>query len=104
MELGFWIPIVSVILDSLSCIPDSKTQDSGFQSTISRITESGFSYMGRKIAGNCPYSKRLGTCVGELLDLFLLLPTFYGRPHTEMSTSIFLLNVKRRTKQEGNEE
>ena len=30
MEPGFWIPIVSGILDSLSCIPDSKAQDSGF--------------------------------------------------------------------------
>ena len=30
VELGFWIPIVSGILDSLSCIPDSKTQDCGF--------------------------------------------------------------------------
>ena len=24
--LGFWIPIVSSILDSLSCIPESKAQ------------------------------------------------------------------------------
>ena len=30
VELGFWIPIVSGIPDSLSCIPDSKTQNSGF--------------------------------------------------------------------------
>ena len=30
LELGFWIPIVSGIPDSLSCIPDYKTQDSGF--------------------------------------------------------------------------
>ena len=30
VELGFWIPVVSGILDSLSCIPDSKAQDSGF--------------------------------------------------------------------------
>ena len=30
VELGFWIPIVSGIPDSLSCIPDSKTKDSGF--------------------------------------------------------------------------
>ena len=27
----YWIPIVGGILDSLSCIPDSKAQDSGFQ-------------------------------------------------------------------------
>ena len=32
MQLGFRILIVSGILDSLSCIPDSKTQDFGFQS------------------------------------------------------------------------
>ena len=30
VELGFWIPIVSGIPDSLSCIPDSKAQDSEF--------------------------------------------------------------------------
>ena len=30
MELGFWIPIFSGIPDSLSCILDSKAQDSGF--------------------------------------------------------------------------
>ena len=30
VELGFWIPIVSGIPDFLSCIPDSKTQDSAF--------------------------------------------------------------------------
>ena len=30
VELGFWIPIVSGIPDSVSCIPDSKTRDSGF--------------------------------------------------------------------------
>ena len=30
VELRFWIPIVSGIPDSLSCIPDSKAQDYGF--------------------------------------------------------------------------
>ena len=30
MKLGFWIPIVSRIPDPLSCILDSKAQDSGF--------------------------------------------------------------------------
>ena len=29
-ELGFWILIVSGISDTLSCVPDSKVQDSGF--------------------------------------------------------------------------
>ena len=29
MELGFQIPIVNGIPDSLSCIPDSKARDSG---------------------------------------------------------------------------
>ena len=28
--IGFWILILSRILDSMSCIPDSKAQDSGF--------------------------------------------------------------------------
>ena len=30
VELGFWIPIASLISNSLSCTPDSKTRDSGF--------------------------------------------------------------------------
>ena len=30
LELGLWIPIVDEITDSLSSIPDSKAQDSGF--------------------------------------------------------------------------
>ena len=30
VELGLKIPIVSGMPDSLSCIPDSKAQDSGF--------------------------------------------------------------------------
>ena len=30
VKLRFWIPIVSGILDSLSCIPNSKVQDCGF--------------------------------------------------------------------------
>ena len=58
MEVEFYIPIVSGIPDSLSCIPDSKAQDSGFarlwipQAKISRITESELSYMGRN---NCHF-------------------------------------------------
>ena len=30
VDLGFWIPILCGIPDSLSCIPDSKTRNSGF--------------------------------------------------------------------------
>ena len=30
VELGFWIPVVHGIPDSLNCIPDSKAQDSRF--------------------------------------------------------------------------
>ena len=30
MECGFWIPIATRIPDSLSCIPDTKAQDSRF--------------------------------------------------------------------------
>ena len=30
VKFGFWIPIFSRVPDSLSCIPDSKSQDSGF--------------------------------------------------------------------------
>ena len=40
MELGFRIPIVSGIPDSLSCIPFSKAQDSGFHN--SDFPDSGF--------------------------------------------------------------
>ena len=31
VKLGFWIPVVTEIPDSFSCIPDSKAKDSGFQ-------------------------------------------------------------------------
>ena len=58
VKLGLWIPILSRILDSLSCILNSKAQDSGFnkpnfhgfripQAKLSRIPGSGFFYMGR---------------------------------------------------------
>ena len=69
VELGFRIPMVSGIPDSLSCFLDSKVQDSGFQNQnwipgfrfpqakpsriritqtkICRIPESGVSYTGR---------------------------------------------------------
>ena len=69
LELGFWIPVVSGILDSLSCIPDSKDQDSGFhkqkflgfwilQAKISQIPESGFPYTGRYVMpiGECLFT------------------------------------------------
>ena len=39
-ELGFWIPIVSEIPDSLSCILDSEGQDFGFHKKI--FPNSGF--------------------------------------------------------------
>ena len=76
VELGFRIPIVSGIPDSYSCIPDSKTQDSGFhkqefprfripQATISRIPESGHPYMGRHIPCAGGRAGRVGF-VGEL--------------------------------------
>ena len=31
VELGFWIPIVSLIPESMSCLPDSEAKDSGFR-------------------------------------------------------------------------
>ena len=41
VELAFWIPIASGIPDSLSCIPDSKAQDSEFhKQKILRILDS----------------------------------------------------------------
>ena len=40
VEAEFWIPIVSRIPDSLSCIPNSKAQDSGFYKQI--LPDSGF--------------------------------------------------------------
>ena len=51
VELGFRISIVNGIPVSLSCIPDSKQNIPGFRiprAKISRISESGFSYMGRQ--------------------------------------------------------
>ena len=50
VKLGLWFSIVSRIPDSLSCILDSKAQDSGFRipkAKISRIPVSGFPYKGR---------------------------------------------------------
>jgi len=58
VERGFWIPIVSGIPDSLSCIPDSKAQESGLhkqnfprfripQVKISQIPELKIPYSGR---------------------------------------------------------
>ena len=44
VELGFWIPIVCGIPDSLSCIPDYKAQKIFFQ-----IPEIGFPYVGWKV-------------------------------------------------------
>ena len=50
VKLGFWIPIVSGIQDSLSCIPDSKVRDSVFRNAdsltwcdtcLSRASDSG---------------------------------------------------------------
>ena len=52
VELGFWIPIVKGLPDSLSCILDSKAQDSYFPrfriptAKISQILEYGFPNMG----------------------------------------------------------
>ena len=39
LELGFWIPIVGEITDSLNSIPDSKAQDSGFQLDREKFSE-----------------------------------------------------------------
>ena len=71
MELGFWIPILSGIPDSFSCILDSKALESGlnkqkfpdsechkkrfpgFQISLAKISwipEFGFSYMERPFA------------------------------------------------------
>ena len=58
VELGFWIPFLSGIPDSLSCILGSKAQDSGFneqnfpgfrilQAKISHIPKFGSPYLGR---------------------------------------------------------
>ena len=49
VELGFWIPVVSGIPDSLSCIPDSKAQDYEFyKQNFPRFrNRSELPYMGR---------------------------------------------------------
>ena len=38
VEFGFWIPIISEIPDSLDCIPDFKSQDSGSASKIFSVS------------------------------------------------------------------
>ena len=50
-ELGFQFPIVSGIPDSLSCISDSKAQDSGFHKQLF----SGFPCMGRERKSRISY-------------------------------------------------
>ena len=48
MDLGFRSPIVRGILDSLSCIPDSKAQDPRFHKpTYLGFRNADFLYMGR---------------------------------------------------------
>ena len=50
VELGFRIPKVSGILDSFSCIPDSTTQDSGFQKQkFPGFRNTQFLYMGQTL-------------------------------------------------------
>ena len=59
---GFWIPIVSGIPDSLSCIPNSKVHDSRFRipkAEISRIPESGFAYLGSKFQASVRLNQTL---------------------------------------------
>ena len=52
VELGLWFPMVSGILDSLSCVPNPKGQDFGFHIKITVDSKfhlqifPGFSYMG----------------------------------------------------------
>ena len=92
LELGFWIPVVSGILDSLSCIPDSKDQDSGFhkqkflgfwilQAKISQIPESGFPYTGRIF--DLPFQLRQLIRCQRFITLFIPIfhySTFQGYP------------------------
>ena len=74
VKLWFPIRIVSGISDSYTCIPDSKTQDSGFHkqkfprfwipnAKISQIPESGFLYMGQAFVEYEP-------CLAEVCDYF----------------------------------
>ena len=53
-ELGFWIPILNGIPDSLSCSLDSKTRNSGFHkgkiSQIPDFTSKNFPDSGDRIA------------------------------------------------------
>ena len=50
MELGFWIPIVDWIPDSLSCIPDSKAS-AGKISRISALHQQKFPLPGKGRGG-----------------------------------------------------
>ena len=49
VEVGFWIPIVSGVPDSLTCIQDSIVQDSRFhKQTFHRFWNTEFPYMGQE--------------------------------------------------------
>ena len=49
VKFGFWIPVFSRILDSLSCIPDSKAQDFEFnKQKFPRFQNPDFLDMGRE--------------------------------------------------------
>ena len=58
VELGFWIPIVSLILESMSCLPDSKAKDSGFRKKFPGFHNLDSSYIGR----NRPFRVPPGLC------------------------------------------
>lgn len=59
-ELGFWIPTVSGIPDSLSCIPDSKAQEIGFhkQKFPCTFAEFGLPYIRRKVQIVMPHKRQ----------------------------------------------
>ena len=55
VELGFWIPIVRGIPDSLRCIPDSKAQDSDF--TGKNFLDSGIRVLFHMAKNTLPYTE-----------------------------------------------
>ena len=55
VKVGFWISIFIGVPDSLSCIPDSKAQDSEFHSK--NLPESGFHKQGNVTQALITYIK-----------------------------------------------
>jgi len=86
IDLGFRILIVSGIPDSLSCIPDSKAQDSGFQ----KQKFPGFSIQLQKFPEKRFFSARqtLWEICRPMCPLLFPVPNFPGTEVLKVNGSI----------------